>query len=161
MWDALETNVGIAARIAGVADPNDVTDEEFERIMDVLRKLHSQSKFYWNYEQDIEPAMASGEVVATYLWPSVVNRLTAEGVAIEYVENPQEGKFYWGCGLALGAGGEGDEAAAYDLINAMLAPESEKVDVPSLKNTLLPDPPATNASRSPSPFKSPKATSLL
>lgn len=126
MWDALETNVGIAARIAGVADPNDVTDEEFERIMDVLRKLHSQSKFYWSYEQDIQPAMASGEVVATYLWPSVVNRLTAEGVAIEYVENPQEGKFYWGCGLALGAGGEGDEAAAYDLINAMLAPESGK-----------------------------------
>ncbi len=126
MWDSLETNVGIAARIAGVPGPNDVTDEEFGRIVDVLRKLHAQSRFYWGWEPDIEPALASGEVVATYLWPAVVNRLTADGVPIVYVQNPQEGKFYWACGPALGAGGEGDETAAYDFINAMLAPEAGK-----------------------------------
>jgi spermidine/putrescine-binding protein len=40
--------------------------------------------------------------------------------------NPKEGILTWVCGLSIIEGASGDEQAAYDFIDAMIAPESGK-----------------------------------
>lgn len=83
------------------------------------------ARFLWTDATTLQQAMASGEIVACYAWNDLIANLQAEGVPVAYA-NPKEGLFTWFCGLTLLNTGDGDEAAAYDFIDAWLSPETGK-----------------------------------
>jgi len=126
MWDSIDAAAAVAAVMLGIKDTNVVTDEEFAAIEDLIRRQYGLARFFWGSETDAETAMASGEVVASYLWGGVTNRLIAAGVPIMYVPGPKEGVVSFACGLTLVKGGPGDEQAKYDFIDAWTDPESGK-----------------------------------
>jgi len=126
MWDSVDGAVAVAAVVLGIKDTNAVGDEDFARIEDLIRRQYKLARFFWGSETDAETAMASGEVVASYLWGGVTNRLIAAGVPIMYAPGPKEGVASFACGLVLVKGGKGDEQAKYDFIDAWTDPESGK-----------------------------------
>lgn len=109
----------------GAADPWAMTDEELAKAGEALRKQREMSRFYWEDATSMYQSFASGEVVIAYAWSSALAELTKQGVPVVYA-NPSEGRLTWVCGLVMLKDGDGDEQAAYDLIDAMLAPESGK-----------------------------------
>jgi spermidine/putrescine transport system substrate-binding protein len=128
VYDVIDGAVIVAAMVAGVADPFNMTDEEIEKTREMLRKQRPLLRFYWTDITAIEQGLASGELVAAYGWNSSVHLLKRQGIPVEYMR-PKEGILTWVCGMVLIEGAEGDEQAAYDLLNAMLTPETGKVFV--------------------------------
>lgn len=126
MWDSIDGCAAVAAVVLGIKDTNAVTDEEFAAIEDLIRRQYKLARFFWGSETDAETAMASGEVVASYLWGGVTNRLIAAGVPILYAPGPKEGVASFACGLTLVKDGPGDEQAKYDFIDAWTDAESGK-----------------------------------
>ncbi|MEX2649049.1 MAG: extracellular solute-binding protein [Alphaproteobacteria bacterium] len=126
MWDSVDGAVAVAAVVLGVKDTNAITDEEFVKVEDLIRRQYKLARFFWGSETDAETAMASGEVVASYLWGGVTNRLIAAGVPIVYAPAPKEGVASFACGLVLLKDGPGDDQAKYDFIDAWTDPESGK-----------------------------------
>lgn len=123
MYDSVDAMVAAAAKIAGVADPFNMNDEEIEKTREVMRKIHANVKYYWQDTTQVQQGLASGELVAGWAWNEAVWNLKSEGYDVEYL-NPKEGMFTWVCGLALINGADGSEEQAYDFMNAMLSPES-------------------------------------
>lgn len=114
-----------AALALGVGNPFAMTDEELAKVKEKLIQQKPMLRFYWNDVTSLEQALASGEVVASTAWNESLVKLTAQGLNVKYA-NPKEGILTWVCGLSLIEGGEGDEQAAYDFIDAMLDPASGK-----------------------------------
>lgn len=114
-----------AALALGVANPFAMTDEELAKVKEKLIQQKPMLRFYWNDVTSLEQALASGEIVASTAWNESLVKLTAQGLNVKYA-NPKEGILTWVCGLSLIEGGEGDEQAAYDFIDAMLDPASGK-----------------------------------
>src|SRR5262249_8198670 len=123
--DAPDNVAAIAGLLVGAPDPMNMNDDEMGKAEGVLRQLHANVRFYWSDQSAMEQAMAAGEIVAAWGWASSVNNLTKQGVKVKYM-SPKEGIMTWVCGLTLGAQGPADEQEKYDLIDAMLAPESGK-----------------------------------
>ncbi len=124
MWDSVDGAIAMAAAIAGIADTANPTEDETAEIADILARLNEQVLFYWGSETDAETALASGEIVASYLWTGPVNRLRDDGLPVDYMFRPKEGVVSFCCGLVLTQNGTADEAAAYDFINAWSSPEA-------------------------------------
>jgi spermidine/putrescine-binding protein len=125
MYDSVDSMTGLAGKIAGIKDPFHPSDDDIEQIVEVWKKIHANMKFYWTDSSQVEQAIASGELVASWAWNEAVINLTGQGIPVNYMK-PKEGIFTWVCGLALGKEGEGSEDQAYDFLNAMLTPESGK-----------------------------------
>lgn len=123
MYDSVDSMASVAAKIAGVANPFDMSDEEIERTRVAMKQIHDNVKYYWQDTTQVQQGLASGELVAAWAWNEAVWNLKGEGYDVTYM-NPKEGMFTWVCGLSLIEGGEGDEDQAYDFINAMLSPDS-------------------------------------
>lgn len=123
VFDAVDGAVIVAALVAGVADPFDMTDDEINQVRGLLAEQRPLLRYYWTDQSSVEQGLASGEIVASYAWNSAVVTLKEQGLPVEYM-NPKEGILTWVCGLMMLQDGPGDEQAAYDLIDAMLAPES-------------------------------------
>ena len=123
VYDAVDGAVIVAALVAGVENPFDPTDEEIERVRELLREQRDVLRFYWTDQSAVEQGLASGELVAAYAWNSSVVTLKEQGLPVKYM-NPKEGILTWVCGLMMLEDGPGDEQARYDVIDAMLAPES-------------------------------------
>ncbi len=126
MWDSVEAAIAYASVILGIKDTTSVTDEQIAEMKDVLSEQKSRLRTYWTSETDAESMLASGELVASYLWSAPVYRLQEQGISIEYMNNPAGGIISWVCGLVMTSTGTGDEQAAYDFINAWNAPEAGK-----------------------------------
>ena len=123
IFDSVDGAVIVAALVAGVHDPFRMTDAEIEQVRELMRKQRKLMRFYWTDQSSAEQGLASGELVASYAWNDAVVRLKAQGLPVAYM-NPKEGILTWVCGLMMLKDGPGDEQAKYDLIDAMLAPES-------------------------------------
>ena len=123
MYDSVDAMVAAGAKIAGVANPFDMNDEEIEKTHEAMRKIHANVKYYWQDTTQVQQGLASGELVAAWAWNEAMWNLKSEGFDVEYL-NPKEGMYTWVCGLALINGGEGSEDQAYDFLNAMLSPDS-------------------------------------
>lgn len=119
--DVTDTAI-IAALVAGVADPYDMTDEELAKVKDLLAKQKPLLRFYWSDNTSMEQALASGELVASSSWNSSVLTLRNQGVPVEFMK-PKEGILTWCCGLVL-AKDAPQVDKAHDLIDAMLSPEA-------------------------------------
>ena len=123
IYDAVDGAVIVAALVAGVPDPFNMSDAEIETVRLLMVEQRPLLRYYWTDQSAVEQGLASGELVASYAWNSSVVTLKQQGLPVEYM-NPKEGILTWVCGLMMLKDGPGDEQAAYDLIDAMLAPES-------------------------------------
>ncbi len=135
MWDeryagklsmaaAAGETVPIAGIAAGVADPFNMTEEELGKAKDLLVKQKPLLRFYWDTNTTIEEGLASGELVASTGWNSSAVTLKKQGIAVKFM-NPKEGILTYCCGLVLAKGAPNPDAA-YDLIDAMIAPDAGK-----------------------------------
>jgi spermidine/putrescine transport system substrate-binding protein len=121
--DATEA-VPIAGIVAGAKNPFNMTDEELAKAKALLVKQKPLMRFYWDSNSTVEQALASGELVASTGWNSSVVTLKSQGVNVKFA-NPKEGIMSYCCGLVLTKDAPHPEKA-YDLINAMTAPEAGK-----------------------------------
>lgn len=132
MWDSVDGAVAMAAAILGIKDTAKVSDQEFTQIQELLSKQQPLLAYYWASETDAETALASGELVASYLWNAPVLRLKKQGIAVRYMLAPKEGVISYVCGMVLLANGAGSDEAKYDFMNAMTDPESGKYLIENL-----------------------------
>lgn len=125
MYDSVDGAIPAAALALGFRNIATLDDAQLAEVRKLLDRQRPLLRYYWADNTALEQSMASGEVVAAYAWNSSYHALKEQGVPVAYM-NPKEGILTWVCGLALIEGGAGDEQAAYDFIDAMLAPESGK-----------------------------------
>lgn len=102
-----------------------MTEEQLAGTRELAEKMVRNSRFLWTDPTEINQALASGEIVAAYAWNETVKSLKEQGIPVKYAQ-PKEGIFTWLCGLTLLNTGKGDEAAAYDFLDAWLSPETGK-----------------------------------
>lgn len=132
MWDkrykgrlstfgSIDETVVYAAIYAGV-NPWNMSKRDLAKVRKLLAKQRPLIRFYAEDEASIEQAMASGEIVAASTWNSAAATLKGEGVPVKFM-NPKEGIMTWVCGLVLHKKATNVDKA-YDLIDAMLAPEA-------------------------------------
>lgn len=126
MWGSVDGAIAMAAAILGIKDTANPTDVQFEEIKRLLTEQKKLVRFYWDSETVAEDGLASGEIVASYLWSASAARLKANGVPVDYMLHPKEGVVSFACGLVMLDKGEGDDQAKYDFIDAMLDPKSGK-----------------------------------
>ena len=124
MGAGAEETVSIAAIVAGAADPFNLTDAELAKVKDLLLKQKPLLRFYWDSNTTVEEALASGEIVAATGWNSSAVTLKKQGLAVKFM-HPKEGILTYCCGLVLAKDAPHPDAA-YDLLDAMIAPEAGK-----------------------------------
>lgn len=123
MYNA-EPSVTVAALALGI-DPFDFTEQEGERIKELLRKQRELVRFYWDAPAEYQQAMASGEIVIAYAWNDGLKALREQGVPVKYM-NPKEGILNWTCGAVHLANAPSSDELVYDFLNAYTAPETGK-----------------------------------
>ncbi len=120
-----ETVVEVAALVLGHRNLFSLTDAQLAEVKPLMVKQKKLLRFYWDSQTTMEQAMAAGEVAAAYAWNSSYLNLKNQGIPVAFA-NPKEGIFTWCCGLTLLNPAIGNLDAAYDLMNAMTAPEAGK-----------------------------------
>jgi spermidine/putrescine transport system substrate-binding protein len=126
MWSSIDGAIAMSAAILGIKDTANVTDQQFADIRDLLTRQKKLIRFYWDSETVAEEALASGEVVASYLWSASYERLKKNGVPVGYMLHPKEGLISFACGIVMLKNGKGDDQAKYDFLDAMISPEAGK-----------------------------------
>lgn len=121
-YDAAPAAVNIAAAILGFPDIFILSDEELEEVAKLLRKQREIVKYYWTDQTTVEQGIASGELVAAYVWNDGFKRLKDQGLPVAYM-NPKEGMRTWVCGLVVHKEAPHLDKA-YDFLNAFTSPEA-------------------------------------
>jgi len=122
--DNVDDAYALAYLATGVTNWADVTDAQFEAATDWLRSIHENLLTYWVDPAEIQQLMASGQVLAAWVWNEVPVALAEEGVPVGFARNTVEGTSVWLCGYVNMAEGEGSEDLAYDYVNALLSDAS-------------------------------------
>lgn len=113
----------VTGLLIGAKNPMDMNDEEIAKAGELPRHIHSNMRFYWTGNTELEQSLASGEIVAAWDWGQSVNTLKKQGINIKMM-NPKEGIMAWVCGLTSTVKGRCRDMERYDFMGAMLAPES-------------------------------------
>lgn len=111
----------LAFLATGVKDWTNVTDEQFAAASDFLRRVHQNVRTYWQDGAELAQLMASGEVLIAWTWNETATTMRAEGHPVAMKRDTLEGSTTWVCGYSRVAGGEGDEQALYDFLNAWMS----------------------------------------
>jgi spermidine/putrescine transport system substrate-binding protein len=119
-----EETCAIAAIVAGVQDPFNMTDAEIEKVKDLLNKQKPLLRFYWDTNKTVEEGLAAGELVAATGWNSSIAALRKERVRVKFMQ-PKEGLLMYCCGLVLAKSAPHMDQA-YDLLDALTAPDAGK-----------------------------------
>ena len=122
--DNVDDAYALAYLATGVSDWADASDAEFEAATEWLRSIHPNLRTYWVDPAEISQLHASGEVLVSWAWNEVPVALADEGFDVGYARNTAEGTSVWLCGYVNMAEGPGDEAQAYDYVNAVLSADS-------------------------------------
>jgi spermidine/putrescine transport system substrate-binding protein len=120
--DNVSDAYALASLVVGVKNWQAMTDEEFQKASDFLRQVHKNVKLYWTDNTQLSQAMADGEVTLAWAWNETPTTLKKDGKPIEVNRDTKEGLSTWVCGYVLLKNGKGDEARAYDYLNAVLDP---------------------------------------
>ncbi len=123
MRDDSTDSVVAAAIVAGVDDPFNMSDDDIARVRDLLTEQRPLLRYYWSDPTSLEQSMAAGEVVASYGWTSSMSVLRDQGIPVDFMV-PAEGMIVWIDFLSLCNAGSGPEDKKYDIIDAMISPES-------------------------------------
>lgn len=124
--DAVDEVFQLSAILAGVEDPLNLKDDEYDKVAAMMRKLRDNARFIWTDPGQLEQALASGEVDAAWSWPNSYASLQKQGVPVEYMLEPKEGLVTWLCGFTIPKTADAPEEQIYDFIDALEAPESGK-----------------------------------
>ena len=119
--DAAGDTLAIAAIYAGI-DPFNMSSEELDTVVDLLRKQRPLLRMYTNDLTSVAQALASGELVAALTWDDTAAGLKAEGIPVKFME-PKEGVLTWVCGLVLLKDAPNLDRA-YDVIDAFIDPSA-------------------------------------
>lgn len=119
--DNVDDAYALAYLATGVTDWADVTDEQFEAATDWLRGIHQNLRTYWTDPAEISQLIGSGEVLAAWVWNEVPVAMAEEGFPVGFSRNTTEGTSVWLCGYVNMVEAPGDEAQAYDYVNAVLS----------------------------------------
>jgi spermidine/putrescine transport system substrate-binding protein len=119
-----EETCAIAAILTGAKDPFNMTDDEIAAVKDLLLKQKPLLRYYWDRSSTVEKGLAEGQLVAATGWNSSIADLRKKGVRVKVME-PKEGILIYCCGLVLTRNAPHLDAA-YDLIDAITAPEAGK-----------------------------------
>ncbi|MCT4684799.1 MAG: ABC transporter substrate-binding protein [Roseicyclus sp.] len=122
--DNVDDAYALAYLATGVTNWANATDEQFEAATAWLRGIHENLLNYWVDPAEIQQLMASGQVLAAWVWNEVPVALADEGFPVGFQRNTTEGSSVWLCGYVNMAEGEGSEDLAYDFVNAMHAEAS-------------------------------------
>ena len=115
-------NIRVAALVLGYENIWDLNDDQLEEVRKLLTKQRKLVRFYWSDPTEMEQSMASGEVVMAWGYNQSLVSLKRQGLPVAFM-TPKEGLFAWGSGFIMHKDVE-DEQAAYDYIDAWIAPES-------------------------------------
>ena len=113
----------LASLAIGLKDWSGMTDEDFAKASDFLRKVHKNIRLYWVDATEITQAFGGGEVDLAWAWNDTAVRLTAEGMPVKMKKDTKEGLSTWVCGYVELKGSKADEAKVYDFLSAVNAPE--------------------------------------
>ena len=119
--DAAGDTLAIAAIYAGI-DPFNMSSEELDTVVDLLREQRPLLRMYTNDLTSVAQALASGELVAALTWDDTAAGLKAEGIPVEFMK-PKEGVLTWVCGLVLLKDAPNLDRA-YDVIDAFIDPSA-------------------------------------
>lgn len=119
-----EETCAIAAIVAGAKDPFAMTDDEIAAVKDLLIKQKALLRYYYDDRKTVEKALAEGDLVAVPGWNSSIAGLRKQGVRVKLLQ-PKEGILIYCCGLVLTKNAPHLDAA-YDLMDAIMAPEAGK-----------------------------------
>lgn len=111
-----------AAIYAGVPFDEIATEENIQKVADVLRKQQPLVRVYTDDVTTMEQALASGEIVAAMTWNDTPVSMKKQGVPVTFAR-PKEGTLTWVCGLMLLKDAPYPDKA-HDLIDSILGPES-------------------------------------
>ncbi|MFV1853130.1 MAG: ABC transporter substrate-binding protein [Thalassospira sp.] len=111
-----------AAIYAGIPFEEIHTEENIEKVAELLRKQQPLVLAYYDDVTTMEQSLASGELVAAMTWNETPTRLKKEGVPVKFA-NPKEGALTWVCGAVIHAEAKHLDKA-HDVINSLISPES-------------------------------------
>lgn len=118
-WAATTITAGL---VAGAENPFAMTDDEIERVKELLAEQRAVNRFYWSSETQAQSALATGEIVAMHAWNSSYAQLKAQGVPVEFMV-PKEGLLTWVDGHVLLKTQIGTDEQRYDYLDATLGVE--------------------------------------
>ncbi len=121
-YDSSGGVVEIAARVLGYDNIFSLTDAQLAEVKKLAIKQRDLLRFYWTDVTQVEQALAAGEIVAAYAWNQSLVSLKKQGLPVAMMV-PKEGIFTWVAGFVMHKDCK-DEQAAYDMIDAWIAPES-------------------------------------
>ncbi len=111
-----------AAIYAGVPFEEMHTEENVEKIANLLREQVPLVRVYSDDMTTIEQSLAAGELVAAMTWNSSPTALKADGVPVAFAV-PKEGALTWVCGASIYKDAPHVDKA-HDVIDSLLSPES-------------------------------------
>lgn len=113
-----------AAIYAGI-DFNELsTDENVEKVTELLREQRPLIRTYTDDMTTLEQALASGELVAAMTWNSSAVTLKSQGVPVAFA-SPKEGALTWVCGAMIHKDAPHPDKA-HDVVDAMISTEVGK-----------------------------------
>ncbi len=122
MWDEGVAIVQAAGLALGYDNIFSLSSDQLVEVRKLMERQRDIVRFYWTDNTEMEQSLASGEISAGWGWNNSYARLLKEGAPVAFGV-PKEGIRTWVCGLTIHPDTPHlDEA--YDLINAMTAPES-------------------------------------
>lgn len=119
--DNVDDAYALAFLAIGVTDWTTATDEQFAAASAFLREVHKNVRAYWQDGSELAQLMASGEVLISWAWNETTTTMQAEGQPVAMMRATAEGSSTWVCGYSRIKGGEGDEQAIYDFLNAWMS----------------------------------------
>jgi len=122
--DNVDDAYALAYLATGVTNWQNASDAEFEAASDWLRAVHPNLRTYWTDAAELAQLMATGEILISWAWNETYPTMLEEGRPIAFQREASEGSSLWLCGYVNLASGPGDEAKAYDYLNAFLAPDN-------------------------------------
>ena len=124
--DAASSAYAFAALGARIENYANMTDEEFKKASDFLRKVHPNIRLYWTDAGQLDQAMASGEVVMGWAWNQSELNLIGNKVPAVMMKDVSKGIATWVCGYVHLKSSTQPDDVVYDMLNALSSKESGK-----------------------------------
>ncbi len=122
--DAFDEVFQLAAVLAGIAKPLQMTEADYPKVERTFRALRDNARFIWTDPAEVDQAMASGEVELAFAWPISYRNLHKQGIPVAFMSQPKEKLVTWLCGFAYLKSSTAPAQEVYDFINALETPAS-------------------------------------
>ncbi|MWD27827.1 extracellular solute-binding protein [Aquicoccus sp. SCR17] len=130
--DGAPSAYAMAALATGSAeDYTHMSDAQFQKASDFLRKVHPNVRFYWSDPGQLDQALASGEVAMGWAWNQTELNLIWNDTPARMMRGEDKGIATWVCGYVHLKGSTASDAQVYDMLNALTDAASGKYIIES------------------------------